>query len=107
MSKKYLRKNEIRVDLNPEHFNKYGSPHDAIITAKKGHKFKANTKTHSKYVDDILSLDLEPDLPEDVPHKRISHPFWQNENQFGKEKKGKAPKSLRAKIKHYNKKFYK
>lgn len=106
MSKKYLRKNEIRVDLNPEHYNKYGSPHDAVITARKGHKYKANTKTHSVFVDDILCLDLEPDLPPNVKHQRISPPFWQNENQFG-EKKGKAPKQLRRKIVNYNKKFYK
>lgn len=105
MAKKYLRKNEIRVDLNPEHYNKYGSPHDAIITAKRGHKFKANTKTHSQFVNGIESLDLEPNLPKDLPHKRISPPFWQNEKQFGS-KKGKAPKELRAKIKNYNKNFY-
>lgn len=106
MSKKYWRKNEIRVDLNPEHLNRFGYPHDAIITARKGHKFKANTKTHSKYVNGVESLDLEPFLSDNVKHKRISPPFWQNENQFG-DKKGKAPKKLRAKIKKYNKKFYK
>lgn len=106
MSKKYLRKNEIRLDLNPEHFNKHGSPHDAIISAKKGHKYKANTKTHAKYVDGVLCLDLEPDLPDDVKHERVSPPFWQNEKQFSKDKKGKAPKNLRVKIKRYNKKFY-
>lgn len=104
MSKKYLRKNEIRVDLNPEHLNRFGYPHNAIITAKKGHKYKANTKTHSIYVNGQLCLDLEPHLPENVNHKRISPPFWQSERQFG-EKKGKAPKQLRAKIKRYNKKF--
>lgn len=104
--KKYLRKNEIRVDLNPEHKNKHGSPHEAVITAKQGHKFKANTRTHATFIDDIECLDLEPHLPKDVKHKRISPPFWQNERQFG-EKIGKAPKKLRAKIKNYNKKFYK
>lgn len=106
MSKKYLRKNEIRVDLNPEHLNRFGYPHDAIITAKKGHKYKANTKTHSRYVNGVESLDLEPHLPDNVKHRRISPPFWQNENQFG-EKKGKASKFLRRKIANYNKKFYK
>ena len=106
MSKKYLRKNEIRVDLNPEHKNKYGSPHDAVITAKKGHKFKANTKTHSETVDNIDCLDLEPELPKNVKHKRISPPFWQNEKQIGP-KIGKAPKKLRRKIVNFNKKFYK
>lgn len=106
MAKKYLRKNEIRTDLNPLHYNKYGSPHDAVITAKKGHKFKANTKTHSQFVNGIECLDLEPYLPKDVTHKRISPPFWQSEKQFGF-KKGKASKDLRTKIKKYNKKFYK
>lgn len=105
MFKKYLRKNEIRVDLNPEHLNRYGYPHDAVITAKKGHKLKANTKTHSQFVNGVESLDLEPHLPKNVKHKRISPPFWQNEKQFGKENKGKAPRKLRAKIKKYNKKF--
>lgn len=106
MAKKFLRKNEIRADLNPAHFNKYGSPHDAIITAKKGHKYKANTKTHSEYVNKIRCLDLEPHLPNNVRHQRISPPFWQSEKQFG-DKKGKPSKDLRNKIKKYNKKFYK
>lgn len=105
MSKKYLRKNEIRTDLNPEHKNKYGSPHEAVITAKKGHKFKANTKTHSEFVNGVKSLDLEPHLSDKVQHQRISPPFWQNEKQFGI-KKGKASKKLRRKIVKYNKKFY-
>ena len=104
MSKKYLRKNEIRKDLNPSHLNKFGSPHDAVITAKKGKKLKANTKTHSIYVNGQLCLDLEPHLPENVKHKRISPPFWQNQKQFGKVE-GKAPKDLRNKIKVFNKKF--
>lgn len=106
MAKKYLRKNEIRTDLNPKHFNKYGSPHDAIITAKYGHKYKANTMTHSRYIYGVESLDLEPDLPPNVKHSRISPPFWQSTKQFGP-KKGKAPKQLRRKIVRYNKKFYK
>lgn len=106
MSKKYLLKNEIRVDLNPEHLNRFGYPHDVIITARKGHKFKANIKTHPEYVNGVKCLDLELFLSDNVKHKRISQSFWQNENQFG-DKKGKDPKKLRAKIKKYNKKFYK
>lgn len=104
VSNKYLRKNEIRVDLNPNHYNKYGSPHDAIITARKGHKYKANTKTHSRFVNGVECLDLEPHLPNNIRHKRISPPFWQSINQFG-ERKGKSPKELRRKIVKYNKKF--
>lgn len=103
--KKYLRKNEIRTDLNPQHFNKYGSPHDALITARLGHKLKGNTWTHSRYVNGVECLDLEPDLPDNVPHRRMSPPFWQNAKQFGP-KKGKASKEVRSKVKNYNKKFY-
>ena len=106
MTKKYLRKNEIRLDLNPKHLNRFGYPHDAVITAKKGHKMKGNTRTHSEYVDGILSLDLEPHLSKNVRHKRISPPFWQSEKQFGPVK-GKISKQLRNKVKNYNKKFYK
>lgn len=105
MGKKYLRKNEIRTDLNPKHFNKYGKPHDAIITAKYGHKFKANTRTHSQFVNGVESLDLEPHLPKNVKHRRISPPFWQNEKQFGEKQDKKASKSTLYKIKKYNKKF--
>ena len=105
MSKKYLRKNEIRTDLNPKHFNKYGKPHEAIITAKYGHKLKANTKTHSEYVNGVKCLDLEPNLPKNVRHKRISPPFWQNENLFGIRQNKKAPRSTLRKIKNYNRKF--
>ena len=104
MSKKFLRKNEIRKDLNPDHANKFGAMHDAVITAKKGHKLKANTKTHSEYVGGIKTLDLEP-YSKKTKHSRISPPFWQSEKQFGP-KIGKAPRQLRAKIKNYNKKFY-
>ena len=106
LNKKYLKKNEIRLDLNPEHLNRFGYPHDAVITARRGHQYKANTKTHSKYVNGVLSLDLEKNLPDNVRHKRMSPPFWQSVNQFG-EKKGKASRQLRRKIVNYNKKFYK
>ena len=75
------------------------------LLAKKGHKMKANTKTHSEFVNGVRSLDLDPHLPKDVKHNRISPPYWQNEKQFGS-KKGKASKELRSKIKKYNKKFY-
>ena len=106
MSKKYLRKNEIRTDLNPSHFNKYGKPHDAIITAKYGHKFKANTRTHSEYVGGVKCLDLEP-TSKNKKHKRVSPPFWQNEKLFGEKQNKKVPKSTLIKVKKYNKKFYK
>lgn len=106
MSKKYLRKNEIRTDLNPKHYNKHGSPHEAIITAKYRHNYKANTITHSKYVNGIETLDLEPFSPS-KRHTRISPPFWQNEKQFGVRQNKKVPRRTLSKIKKYNKKFYK
>lgn len=106
MSRKYLRKNEIRRDLNPEHFNKFGAPHNAIITAKYGHKYKANTETHSKYVNGVLTLDLEPNSLQ-KKHKRVSPPFWQNERFFGPKQNKKVDKKTLYKIRKYNKKFYK
>ena len=105
MSKKYLRKNEMRIDLNPKHFNKYGKPHNAIITAKYGHKLKANTQTHAEYVNGVKTLDLEPNL-HNKKHNRISPPFWQNEKQFGERQNKKVPRSTLRKIKKYNKRFY-
>jgi len=104
MSKKYLTKREIRTDLNPNHFNKYGKPHEAIITIKYGHKFKANTKTHSQFVNGVESLDLEPDSKKKI-HQRISPPFWQNEKQFGEKQNKKVPRNTIKKIKAFNKKF--
>ena len=105
-NKKYLRKNEIREDLNPAHRNKYGSTHDAVITARLGHKFKANTITHSKYVHGIECLDLEP-YSKNKRHKRISPPFMQNAKLFGPKKNKKIPKKDFRMIQKYNKKFYK
>ena len=105
--KKYLRKNEIRSDLNPEYLNRFGYPHDAVITAKRGHKYKANTKTHSQFVNGVESLDLQPDLPDNVQHKRISPPFWQSEKLFGPKQNKKVDKRTLYKIKKYNKNFYK
>lgn len=101
-----MRKNEIRRDLNPEHFNRYGYGHDAYISAKKGHKLKANTKTHSKYINGVQCLDLEP-LSNNNKHSYLSPPFWQNEKQFGKKQNKKVPKRTFRKLQKYNKKFYK
>ncbi len=106
--KKVLQKNEIRVDLNPAHYNKYGAPHDAVITAKKGHKYRANTYTHADFVGGVPTYDLEKksNKPKNKRTK-ISPPFWQNEKRFSKEKKGKIPKEHKSKISRYNRKFKK
>ena len=101
MGKKYLRKNEIRVDLNPNQFNKHGKPHKAIISAKYRHKLKANTITHARYVNGVETYNLN-----DNEFKRISPPFWQNENQFGVKLNKKVPSGTMRKVRKYNKRFF-
>lgn len=93
-----MRKNEIRKDLNPAHYNKHGAPHDAIISVKYKHKNKANTITHAKYVKGVETLDIGKG-------SRVSPPFWQSEKMFEKTKKGKVPKNIMRGIRKYNKKF--
>lgn len=105
MSKKYLRKNEIRKDLNPSHYNKYGSPHDAVISVKYRHKYKANTLTHAEYVNGVKTYDLEP-YSKNKKHSRVSPPFWQNENQFGEKQSRKLDRRTMRKVRRYNKRFY-
>ena len=41
MSRKFLRKNEFRIDYNPAHLGKSGQKHPTYITARYGHKYKA------------------------------------------------------------------
>lgn len=108
--KKYLRKNEFRMDNNPLHFGERNKPHPAYITARKGHKYRANTITHSKYIDNIETLNIieNPDkLSADKRNSRISPPFWQSEKQFSKEKlpNFRFSKQSKKKIRKYNKKF--
>ena len=110
MSKKYLSKNEFRVDLNPLHKNSKGENHPAYITAKKGHKYKANTITHTRKIDGIETLDIDENPnkhSKDKRQSRISPPFWQNEKQFSKEKllNFRFGRKSKKKIKKYNKKF--
>ena len=110
MSKKYLRKNEFRFDLNPAHQGKEKEPHPAYITARKGHKYKANTITHAKNVDGFETLDVgeNPDkLSKDKRKSRISPPFWQGEKSFSEEKlvNFRFSNQSRKKINKYNKKF--
>ena len=112
MSKKYLRKNEFRMDLNLLHKNAKGENHPAYITARKGHKYKANTITHADNIDNIETLDVgeNPNKKScDKRKSRISPPFWQSEKQFGEEKLSnfRFSKESKKKIKKYNKKFKK
>lgn len=50
--KKYLRKNEFRIDKNPAHYGEKKEPHPAYITARYGHRYKANSITHAKTTND-------------------------------------------------------
>ena len=110
MAKKFLRKNEFRIDYNPAHLGSNDEPHPAYITARKGHKYKANTITHSKSVNGFDTLDVGENpnkKSKDKRRTRVSPPFWQNENQFGKEKlpNFRFNNQSKKKIKKYNKKF--
>ena len=110
MAKKYLTKNEFRMDLNPLHKNSKGENHPAYITAKKGHKYKANTITHSRVVNGVETLDVgeNPNKKSNDRRKtKISPPFWQGEKSFSQEKlpNFRFSKQTKKKIKKYNKKF--
>ena len=109
-NKKYLRKNEFRIDLNPEHRGSNGEPHPAYITARIGRKFKANTVTHARIVNGVetLALDENPNKQsKDTRKSRISPPFWQGEKQFSKQKlpNFRFSNRSRKKIRKYNNKF--
>ena len=110
MSKKYLRKSEFRIDLNPAHRGSNGENHPAYITARKGHKYKANTITHARNVDGVKTLNVGENpnkLSKDERNSRVSPPFWQGEKSFSKEKlpNFRFNKQSKKKIRKYNKKF--
>lgn len=110
MAKKYLRKSEFRLDLNPAHQGKDKEFHPAYITARKGHKYKANTITHARFVEGFSTLCVGENpnkKSKDKRRSRLSPPFWQNENQFGTEKlpNFRFSKQSKKKIRKYNKKF--
>lgn len=112
MAKKYLRKSEFRMDLNPLHKNSEGKNHPAYITAKKGHKYKANTITHARVIDGYSTLDVKENpnkKSKDKRQSKVSPPFWQSEKQFSKEKlpNFRFSKQSKKKIRKYNKKFKK
>ena len=110
MAKKYLRKNEFRMDLNPAHRGSNGENHPAYISVRYGHKYKANTITHAETIDNktTLKLDKNPNISsKDKRLSRLSPPFWQSEKQFSKEKlpNFRFSKQSKKKIRKYNKKF--
>ncbi len=96
------------MDLNTNHKNRKGKPHKAVITARKGHKYYANTYTHADYVNGEKTCDLEKYALKPLKsHTKVSPPFWQNAKQFGNEVLGKIPKEHKSKISRYNRKFKK
>ena len=109
MSKKYLRKNEFRLDLNEKHFNSNKGPHPAYITARQGHRYKANTITHSKNIKGVYSLAINnPNFnKKDKRQTYLSPPFWQSDKLFTNYtlKNFRVTKETKKKIKKYNKKF--
>ncbi len=110
MSKKYLRKNEFRIDTNPEHRNSNGDFHPAYISARYGHKYRANSITHARTVNGVKNLDINenPNLrSKDKRFTRISPPYWQSDNQFSKNTLPyfRFSNKARKKIRNYNKKF--
>jgi len=110
--KKFLRKNEFRLDYNPNHYGKNGEPHPAYITGRVGHKFFANTITHSKKTKDGFDTEDFKENPNKARAKwdkrisRLSPPFWQNVKQFGEHKLSyfRFSNQTRKKIHKYNKK---
>lgn len=110
MAKKYLRKSEFRMDLNPAHRDSNGKNHPAYITARKGHKYKANTITHARNVNGIDTLDVGENpnkKSKDRRKTKVSPPFWQGEKSFSEEKlpNFRFSKQSKKKIRKYNKKF--
>ena len=108
--KKQLRKNEFRMDNNPLHFGEQRQPHPAYITARKGHRYRANTITHARTIYNVETLDVGENpnkQSKDKRKTRLSPPFWQSEKQFSKEKlpNYRFSKKSKKRIKKYNKKF--
>lgn len=110
MSKKYLRKNEFRIDINTAHYGKDKRPHPAYITAKYGHRYKANSITHSRFVDGNSTFDVGENpnkLSKDVRSSRVSRPFWQKDNMFSENrlKNFRFSNKSRKKIRKFNNRF--
>lgn len=109
MSKKYLRKNEFRFDLNSKNFNKKGKPHPAYISARYGSKFRANSITHSRKSNGFYNYDIfeNPNkLSKDKRQTRVSPPYWQSINLFSdKLSNYRFSNSSRKRIRKYNRKF--
>lgn len=111
MSKKYLRKNEFRIDNNPAHFGRENQPHPAYVTARYGHRFKANIITHARKTTDgestYIICENPNKLSKDKRQTRISPPYWQKDSLFNQQilSNFRFSSKTRKKIKKYNKNF--
>lgn len=111
MSKKYLRKNEFRIDNNPKHYGEKKEPHPAYITARYGHSYRANLITHSRKTKDGFDTYIISENPNKKSHDgratRVSPPFWQKDNLFSQNvlPNFKFSKRTRKQIRNYNKKY--
>ena len=111
--KKFLTKNEFRIDLNPSHMGKDKVAHPAYITGRKGHKFYANGTTHStytKYGEPTYDFGENPNknnAQTDKRKSRITLPFWQSDKLFSKDKLNnyRYSNKTRREIKKFNKKI--
>ena len=111
MSKKYLTKNEFRLDLNPNHFGKNTKPHPTYISARRNHMYRANSITHARFTTDGKKtfdiLENPNKLSSDKRNVRVSPPYWQNDKQFSNYKltNYRFSNKTRKKIKKINKKY--
>ncbi len=114
--KKFLTKNEFRMDNNPKHFGKENKPHPAWLSGRSGHKCFANGITHSRITTEGKvnhEISENPDktvnTEKDKRPVRITDPYWQSDKLFGKEKLNnfRFSKKTKAEIKKINKKSIK
>ncbi len=110
MAKKYLTKNEFRIDTSPEHKNPDGENHPAFITGRQGHTMYANDITHSRSIRGVHTIDIGENpnkLSKDKRRTRISTPYRQKDTQFSKNTLSnfRFSNETRKKIKAINKKL--
>jgi len=111
-NKKFLTKNEFRLDYNKDHYGKNEEPHPAYITGRIGHKFLANSITHARKTNDGFDTKDVGENPNKAKAKwdnrksRISPPFWQKDNLFSDYKLSnyRFSNNTRKRIHRYNKK---
>ena len=55
------------MDNNPAHYGKDKKPHPAYITVRFGHRYRANSITHSRSVNGVENLTLEEYIYNSIP----------------------------------------